>query len=93
MFQAALMLSDWALCNKSIFINKNILELGSGVGFTGITIGKLCDIKSLMLTDCHEDVLKTTKENILINLPHLKQEKDNGITVFKGQEKSLSKYF
>ena len=92
-FQAALMLSDWALCNQSIFSNKNILELGSGVGFTGITIGKLCDIKSLMLTDCHEDVLKTINENIHINFPHFKQVKNNDITLFKVKEKSLSKYF
>ncbi|CAH2086284.1 unnamed protein product [Euphydryas editha] len=35
-WEAALMLSDWAVCHKEIFTNKNVLELGSGVGFTGV---------------------------------------------------------
>ncbi|KAJ8725763.1 hypothetical protein PYW08_003946 [Mythimna loreyi] len=88
-WEAALMLSDWALCNQNKFVNKNVLELGSGVGFTGITISKLCNIKSLMLTDCHDDVLKTISENILINFPHFKQEKDKDISVFRGKDKFL----
>ncbi|XP_021185031.3 protein-lysine N-methyltransferase EEF2KMT [Helicoverpa armigera] len=89
-WEAALMLSDWALCNPEIFANKNIQELGCGVGFTGITISKLCNVKSLTFTDCHNDVLKTVCENIQINFPHYKQETAHDITMFKDQEKSLS---
>ncbi|XP_063359865.1 protein-lysine N-methyltransferase EEF2KMT [Cydia amplana] len=68
-WEAALMLADWALCNEDIFLNKKVLELGSGVGFTGITIAKHCGIKSIVLTDCHDDVFKAIRENILINFP------------------------
>ncbi|XP_075969764.1 protein-lysine N-methyltransferase EEF2KMT [Anticarsia gemmatalis] len=73
-WEAALMLSDWALCNKDLFLNKNVLELGSGVGFAGITIAKMCDIKSLVLSDCHDEVLKTITENIQINFPSYEQK-------------------
>lgn len=83
------MLSDWALCNKNIFSNKNVLELGSGVGFTGISISKYCNAKSMMLTDCHDDVLKTISDNIHINFPQLQKEEENNITWFKDQDKSL----
>lgn len=86
------MLSDWVLCNKDTFSNKNVLELGSGVGFTGITIGKLCDVKSLMFTDCHNDVLKTICENIKINFSHFKQEEACDVTLFKDETKSLGMY-
>uniref|UniRef100_A0A2A4JBK2 Uncharacterized protein n=1 Tax=Heliothis virescens TaxID=7102 RepID=A0A2A4JBK2_HELVI len=89
-WEAALMLSDWALSNPEIFANKNVLELGSGVGFTGITISKLCNVKSLTFTDCHNDVLKTVCENIEINLPHYKQETIHGVTMFKNAGKSLN---
>ncbi|KAJ8722578.1 hypothetical protein PYW07_003758 [Mythimna separata] len=88
-WEAALMLSDWALCNQDKFENKTVLELGSGVGFTGITIGKLCNLKSLILTDCHDEVLKTISENISINFPHCKQETNKDITFFKAEDKSL----
>ncbi|XP_047988461.1 protein-lysine N-methyltransferase EEF2KMT [Leguminivora glycinivorella] len=76
-WEAALMLADWALCNKNAFLHKNVLELGSGVGFTGITIAKHCKIKSLVLTDCHEDVLKAINENISINFHEYINANDN----------------
>lgn len=63
------MLADWSLSNKNIFSEKNVLELGSGIGFTGITMAKYCDVKSLYLSDCHEDVLNTICQNIEINFP------------------------
>ncbi|XP_022819662.1 protein-lysine N-methyltransferase EEF2KMT [Spodoptera litura] len=88
-WEAALMLSDWAICNKNIFLNKNVLELGSGVGFTGITISKHCYTKSIVLTDCHNDVLKTICDNIQINFPHLQKEEDKDFTWFNDQDKSL----
>lgn len=68
-FQAALMLADWVLSNKTLFHNKKILELGSGVGFTGITIAKHCKIDSILLTDCHKDVLNAICDNIEFNFP------------------------
>ncbi|CAH0604812.1 unnamed protein product [Chrysodeixis includens] len=89
-WEAALMLSDWALSNQGIFSKKNVLELGSGVGFTGITIGKLCDIETLMFTDCHDDVLKTIRENVQINFADFEQEETEDVISFKSENKCLS---
>ncbi|XP_063531417.1 protein-lysine N-methyltransferase EEF2KMT [Cydia strobilella] len=79
-WEAALMLADWALCNENILLNTKVLELGSGVGFTGITIAKHCKIKSIVLTDCHEDVLKAIKENIIINFPDSNDSNKNELS-------------
>ncbi|XP_045485955.1 protein-lysine N-methyltransferase EEF2KMT isoform X2 [Pieris rapae] len=68
-WEAARLLTDWILMNKKFFYNKKILELGSGIGFTGITVTKFCDPTSVTLTDCHEDVLNAINENIVINFP------------------------
>ncbi|KAI8420680.1 hypothetical protein MSG28_007910 [Choristoneura fumiferana] len=75
-WEAALTLADWALSNKDVFAHKKVVELGSGVGFTGITIAKECNLESIVLTDCHNDVLKTIKRNIEINFPKLNNSDD-----------------
>nr|XP_022918147.1 protein-lysine N-methyltransferase EEF2KMT [Onthophagus taurus] len=67
-WQASLILSEWSLENKDIFMNKRVLELGSGIGLTGIVITKYCSPKKYIFTDCHDSVLKNLKENINLNL-------------------------
>ncbi|CAH0721792.1 unnamed protein product, partial [Brenthis ino] len=88
-WEAALMLSDWSLCNKQLFSNKKILELGSGVGFTGITIAKHCQIKSIIMSDCHAEVLKTIHENIQINFPNAISEERSNATMYKSDTKMI----
>ncbi|XP_046964980.1 protein-lysine N-methyltransferase EEF2KMT [Vanessa cardui] len=88
-WEAALMLSDWALCHKETFSNKHVLELGSGVGFTGITIAKLCDITSMIMTDCHSDVLNTINNNIQINLSDLCLKEDMKSNLYISGDKSI----
>lgn len=92
-FQAALMLSDWALCHKEVFTNKNFLELGSGVGFTGITIAKYCNIKSMIMTDCHSEVLKTINDNVLINLPDYQPKDTDKSVIYTNGDKSIGLIF
>ncbi|XP_004930434.1 protein-lysine N-methyltransferase EEF2KMT isoform X1 [Bombyx mori] len=80
-WEAALMLSDWILCNKELFSSKDVLELGSGIGFTGITLAKFCEPKSVTMTDCHEDVLQVLCENVDINFPsQCKNRSSDGTT-------------
>lgn len=86
------MLADWALINKEIFSNKNILELGSGVGFTGVTIAKHCSPQSFYLTDCHSRVLNTVCDNIRINFPGIQEEENNDETVFRNNETFIGLY-
>ncbi|EGC36115.1 hypothetical protein DICPUDRAFT_32345, partial [Dictyostelium purpureum] len=64
---AAYLLSDFILQNKSLFENKNILELGSGTGLAGIALDYVKPLKKVILTDYSPKVLKNLKENIELN--------------------------
>ncbi|RZB39017.1 protein FAM86D, partial [Asbolus verrucosus] len=66
-WQASLVLSEWILSNISHFNNKIIVELGSGIGLTGLAISLYCTPKTVYLTDCHPSVLTALCENIKIN--------------------------
>lgn len=88
-WEAALMLADWSLSNKSLLTGKRIIELGSGIGFTGITIAKFCNPKSIVLTDCHNDVLKMMSDNIEINFPDSEKVINNNITLYINSDTSI----
>lgn len=90
LFQAAIVLADWALCNKAVFFGKKVLELGSGVGFSGVTIAKHCAPQSMYLTDCHSGVLKAICDNIQINFPEIQEENEEE-TMFKNNEQKIGK--
>lgn len=49
------------------FFPRTILELGSGIGLTGLVICKSCFPKKYMFSDCHPKVLSKLKENIHLN--------------------------
>lgn len=48
--------------------NKTILELGSGIGLTGLIVNKDCNPKKIYLTDCHDAVLDRLRENVKLNV-------------------------
>ncbi|KAM8934615.1 protein-lysine N-methyltransferase EEF2KMT [Pelodytes ibericus] len=73
-WEAALQLADWSIENMDIFKNKTILELGSGIGLTGIAICKSCFPKKYIFSDYHPHVLKQLKENIRLNGHQLDEE-------------------
>lgn len=62
--QAAQYLAEWAMENPEIFEGKRIVELGSGLGFTGLVVCKRCLPRSYTFTDCHHWVMKYLAENI-----------------------------
>ncbi|NWT69389.1 EF2KT methyltransferase, partial [Prunella himalayana] len=66
-WEAALHLAQWALQNPSLFRGRTILELGSGIGFTGIAICKTCQPRTFIFSDCHPLVLRQLGENIQLN--------------------------
>ncbi|XP_063027369.1 protein-lysine N-methyltransferase EEF2KMT isoform X1 [Melospiza melodia melodia] len=66
-WEAALHLAQWALQNPSLFRGRTILELGSGVGFTGIAICKSCQPRTFIFSDCHPLVLSQLRENLQLN--------------------------
>lgn len=65
--QASLVLAEWCIQNKTIFHNKSVLELGAGVGLTGITVNLKCQPSRVFLTDCHDTVLATLEKNARLN--------------------------
>ncbi|CAH1185685.1 unnamed protein product [Phyllotreta striolata] len=76
-WQASLALSEWIIYNKDQFNEKIVLELGSGIGLTGLVLSKTCEAKQIYLTDCHETVLENLRENTEINLVDTSSTVDN----------------
>lgn len=68
MLQAALALADWCLCNCRFLQNRCVLELGSGVGLTGLCVSLYCKPSSYWFSDCHPAVLRLLQSNILLNV-------------------------
>ncbi|XP_055542202.1 protein-lysine N-methyltransferase EEF2KMT [Wyeomyia smithii] len=68
-WQASKALCEFIIHNLEDFRGKNILELGSGVGLTGIFIAKYCEPSMLVLSDCHNSVINTLKQNVELNFP------------------------
>ncbi|NXV69758.1 protein-lysine N-methyltransferase EEF2KMT isoform X1 [Molothrus ater] len=66
-WEAALHLAQWALQNPSLFRGRTVLELGSGIGFTGIAICKSCQPRTFIFSDCHPRVLQQLGENLQLN--------------------------
>ncbi|XP_011503779.1 PREDICTED: protein FAM86D [Ceratosolen solmsi marchali] len=69
-WKAAFYLAEWCIANKQEFEGKNVLELGSGVGLTGLTIINFCAPKIYYFSDENPIVLKTLQENVRLNLLH-----------------------
>lgn len=66
-WEAALHLAEWALENQQYFKDRTVLELGSGVGLTGITICSSCRPSRFIFSDCHRSVLQKLRENVRLN--------------------------
>ncbi|CAC5370389.1 EEF2KMT [Mytilus coruscus] len=60
-------LAEWAFENSHLLENRKVLELGSGLGLTGIAICKQCKLRSLTFSDCHPQVLYLLMVNLEIN--------------------------
>ncbi|KAK2441622.1 putative methyltransferase family protein [Trifolium repens] len=58
----AMLLNDYLSKNVEMFEGSTVIELGSGVGITGILCRRFCN--KVVLTDHNEEVLKIIKKNI-----------------------------
>ncbi|XP_042360973.1 protein-lysine N-methyltransferase EEF2KMT isoform X2 [Plectropomus leopardus] len=66
-WEAALYLAEWALDHQQAFTGRTVLELGSGVGLTGITICRSCSPERFVFSDCHPRVLQKLRNNVQLN--------------------------
>uniref|UniRef100_A0A1A9W1W2 FAM86 N-terminal domain-containing protein n=1 Tax=Glossina brevipalpis TaxID=37001 RepID=A0A1A9W1W2_9MUSC len=76
-WQAALALTDYLLHHKVVLWNRRVLELGSGTGFCGFIIHKLCKPKYTLLTDGSLSCVKLIGENIELNCLQTEEIMDN----------------
>lgn len=66
-WESAMALSELAVGNKSMFEDKEIVELGAGIGFSSISIAKYCSAKKITITDGNDKVLDILNENVANN--------------------------
>ncbi|KAM7371510.1 hypothetical protein PAMP_008743 [Pampus punctatissimus] len=66
-WEAALYLAEWALDHRQSFTGRTVLELGSGVGLTGVTVCRSCSPARYFFSDCHPRVLQKLRDNIQLN--------------------------
>lgn len=68
---------EWILQNKIKFKNSKTLELGSGIGLTGLITASECDLDTIYLTDCHPSVLDLLCDNIKLNVDEVAYNEDS----------------
>ncbi|XP_067013118.2 protein-lysine N-methyltransferase EEF2KMT [Anabrus simplex] len=66
-WQASQALANWCLSHTDELHNKCILELGAGVGLTGLAVSSACEPHSYWFTDCHPSVLSLLQSNVKLN--------------------------
>ncbi|XP_078690806.1 protein-lysine N-methyltransferase EEF2KMT-like isoform X2 [Branchiostoma floridae x Branchiostoma belcheri] len=66
-WEAGLCLAEWAVDNSAVFEQKKVLELGSGMGLTGLVISSCCSPAHYIYSDCHPNVLANLWENLVLN--------------------------
>ena len=81
LWEASVVLTRYCLQNKEKFVNKNIIELGTGCGLLGISILKqIPEISHFTFSDYQDSVLNNLKSNIIKN--NLKENKKYNILKF-----------
>ncbi len=67
MWPAAVVLGEYFLQNDGVTRGKRVLELGAGVGFTGLLLAKCGQCIALTLSDYSESGLDLLRENLQLN--------------------------
>nr|XP_014346319.1 PREDICTED: protein-lysine N-methyltransferase EEF2KMT isoform X2 [Latimeria chalumnae] len=66
-WEGALYLAEWAMENPTLFSNRSVLELGSGIGLTGLVLCKMCQPERYIFSDHHPNVIQQLRKNVLLN--------------------------
>ena len=68
LWEAAVVLSRYAVTHSSLFDNKTILELGTGCGLLGICLLLKTNCSKLTFSDYVDSVISNLKDNISLNI-------------------------
>ncbi|XP_065200765.1 putative protein N-methyltransferase FAM86B2 isoform X2 [Planococcus citri] len=85
-WQAGKMLADYCLKNIHSFEKQNVLELGCGVGLTGLAVIFACKPSSYCFTDIHEKVLNYLESNIKLNVAITRCLTEANISYFESSD-------
>ncbi|KAJ4724473.1 protein N-lysine methyltransferase METTL21A-like [Melia azedarach] len=77
----AMLMNDYLLKNAELLQGSSIIELGSGVGITGILCSRFC--REVLLTDHNDEVLKILKKNIELHTSSGNPNSNTGLAVEK----------
>uniref|UniRef100_A0A1B6KLR7 FAM86 N-terminal domain-containing protein n=1 Tax=Graphocephala atropunctata TaxID=36148 RepID=A0A1B6KLR7_9HEMI len=66
-WEGGLALAEWCLQHSSEIVGKRVVELGCGLGLTGLAVSTTCRPLSYTLTDCHPSVLSALSHNLQLN--------------------------
>ena len=68
LWKAGLLMGDFCINMPHLFKGRGVLELGSGTGVTGITLGAVCQPSVIHMTDFHCEVLENLRYNANVNI-------------------------
>lgn len=77
----AMLLNNYLSENPEVLRGRSVIELGSGVGVTGILSSRFCN--EVVLTDHNEEVLKILKKNIELHSSSVNSNGYAGLTAEK----------
>ena len=67
LWEAGAALSEYFLQNSSMLTGRSVIELGAGVGLTGLVIAACCKPLTVHLTDCTDESRLNLEHNLRIN--------------------------
>ncbi|CAI5703880.1 unnamed protein product [Peronospora effusa] len=67
LWEAGWLLAEYVIAHKSEFYDRKVLELGAGVGFTGMVVACVCRSSRVVLTDYAPTVMQNLRYNVEIN--------------------------
>lgn len=67
LWEAGGLLAEYVIAHESEFHDRKVLELGAGVGFTGMVLACVCRSSRVVLTDYAPTVMQNLRYNVEIN--------------------------
>ena len=89
-WQAGEMITRWLYSNPDLVRGRKVLELGSGLGYTGISLLKLGLVDNMVVSDCHGRVIDRLSHNCKVNFTGSEVEKDDNMLVLRQSGKRMT---